>query len=166
MKKWNSEDHKMFQLDWWRLLRRLSIHTQQFFILCLVRCKAQCCSVMGTKFLSCCLKQLMAINTNLVVLCCDENVVEMRGARFTLHTVERRCTRRDQPCSVKACTFGCMWCFLHRPLFDFPKISVALCLAALALYSGGESGEMTESCRGLFKVLSRHCLVLRRVFLE
>jgi len=58
-----------------------------------------------------------------------------------------------------------MWCFLHRPLFDFPKISAALCSAALKLYSSEESGGMTKGCRGLFKVLSRHCLVLAECFL-
>jgi hypothetical protein len=58
-----------------------------------------------------------------------------------------------------------MRCFLYRPLFDFPKISAALCLAALTLYSSEESRGITKSCRGLFKILSRHCLVLAECFL-
>ena len=125
-----------------------------------VRCKAQCCSVAGTKFLCCCLKQTMAINTNLVFVCFDENVVEMRAFCST----QSRYTKRDQPCSLKVCTFRCMWCFLQRPLFDWPTISAALCLAALTLYSSEESRGMTKSCRGLFKLLSRLCLLLAECF--
>jgi hypothetical protein len=38
---------------------------------------------MGTKFLSCFLQQTLAINTNIVFLCFDENVVEMRALYIT-----------------------------------------------------------------------------------